>query len=126
MKENISYFRLAHISPLLEEELCEDLSLLDEGILMDELLWDQSILQEYPNIKDTLQLFIIRWHLTIQTYIAPDQWIEHWKKVKERIASLYLGLYFGYYKIHILYLGIASIKFILVNIAVRNRLPLKR
>ena len=46
--------------------------------------------------------------------------------MKERIASSYSGLHFGYYKAHALYLGIARIKCRLVNIVVRNGLPLKR
>jgi len=44
MKENKGYFRLAYILPLLEGESHEELSILGEGILIEDLLHNQGIL----------------------------------------------------------------------------------
>ena len=54
MKENKGHFRLAYTSSLLEGELHEELSLLGKEILIEDLLHNQRILQEYPNIKDII------------------------------------------------------------------------
>ena len=57
MKENAGHFRLALILLLLEGELCEELSILGEGKLVEDLLQDWIVLQEYLEIKDAMQLF---------------------------------------------------------------------
>ena len=51
MKENSSRFRLAYSSPLLYDELCEDLGLLGEGNLSKDILWSQSQLQQHPEAR---------------------------------------------------------------------------
>ena len=72
-KENIGRLKLVCISPLLEGELHKELSISGEGKLVEYLLQDQSILQEYLEIKEVMQLFTIEQYLRIQIYIITKQ-----------------------------------------------------
>ena len=54
IKENIGYFRLAYTLPLLEGDLSKDLSILGEDKLIEDLLQDQVVLQEYTKIKEAM------------------------------------------------------------------------
>ena len=54
MKRNSSKFKLACNSSLLEVNLYFELRLLDEGKLVEEIISNRLVLQEYPEIKEML------------------------------------------------------------------------
>ena len=126
MKENSSRFRLAYSSPLLDDELCEELGLSGEGNLSKDILGSQSQLQQHPEVQEIFELFQGSKHQQITTQIATEQWIKHWERAKERTSSSHSGLHFGHYKAHTEMHAIAEIKCKLVNLALKSGQPLKR
>ena len=73
MKENPSRFRLAYSSPLLDDELCEELGLSGDGNLSKDILGSQSQLQQYPEAREIFELFQVSAHQQITTQIATEQ-----------------------------------------------------
>ena len=126
MKENSSRFRLAYSSPLLNDELSEELGLSGEGSLSKDILGSQSQLQRHPEVQEVFELFQGSQHQRITTQIMTEQWIDHWEGAKERTSSSYSGLHFGHYKAHTEKYEIAEIKCKLVNLAIKSGQPLTR
>ena len=126
MIENSSRFRLAYSSPLLDDELCEEVDLSGEGGLSTDILNSQQHLYHRPEVQEIFKLFHQSKHKTILSIITTASWIEHWKRAKERTSSSYSGLHFGHYKAHILMPEIADIKCKLVNLAIKSGRPLLR
>ena len=54
IKESSSRFKLTCNSPLLEDDLYSELGLLGDGKLAEETLSNNSLLQEYLEIKEVL------------------------------------------------------------------------
>ena len=57
IRENRGQFKLAHLLPLLEGDLYEELSILGKGKLSKDVLQDCTASQEYLEIKEVMQLF---------------------------------------------------------------------
>ena len=57
MKENLSRFRLACTSPLLEGNLHHELGPLGEGPPSRDILTSQELLQDRPEVKEIFEMF---------------------------------------------------------------------
>ena len=58
--------------------------------------------------------------------INTERWKAYWKSSLERTASSYLGIHFRHYKVQVRSDMLSIIKSKLVNLAFKNRQPLKR
>ena len=72
MKKNVGRFKLVCTLPLLEGELHEELGILGESKLLEDLLQDQAVSQEYLEIKNMIQLFITGRYPRIQTCVTTE------------------------------------------------------
>lgn len=98
MRENTSLFKLAHALTLLEGGLLGGLGMLEDGALACDILTNRACLKKYPEVEELLSLFRSGKIIMHNAHIATDQWIDYWKKAKERTASSCSGLHFRHYK----------------------------
>ena len=77
MKENSSRFRLACASPMLDDELCEELGLSGEGDLSIDILNSQQQLYHRPEVQEIFKLFHQSKHKIISSNVTTEQFIEY-------------------------------------------------
>ena len=123
--ENSVQFKLAYSSPFLQPLLLQKFRLCGDIPEAQQLIHTLASIDS-ADLPEILSLFHKNNDIEIPLAITPLDWLEYQKQAKEATASSISGMHFGYYKIYILYYRIASAKYRLVNIVVRNRLHLKR
>ena len=126
MRQNSGSFRLACSSPLLEGNVCSQLGISVEGVLVYEILSNKENLEESPEVKKNLGLLKTDKREKIDTAITTEKCTERWNKSKERTSSSYSGFHFGHHKAHTLIEELYEIKCRVTNLSIKNGQPLKR
>ena len=73
IKENLSRFRLAYSSLILEDNMCKELDLSEEGNLTQDILNSQEQLHNQLEVQEIFKLFHHSQHKTVLTHITTNQ-----------------------------------------------------
>jgi len=125
MNKNSSCFKLAFLSPLLKSPLLDQLGICGDTEAARSLLNDSAIV-DVSDLAKILSLFHKDNNLNIPSALSPSDWTTHWNQATEETAFLISGLYFGHYKVQARDSTLVSIRCAIINLAIRNGLPLKR
>jgi len=73
-----------------------------------------------------LALFCKNYQMHVESIALLDMWNTHWEYCRKVISLSISGIYYGYYKIQILFELLSFLRHILVNLAMRNSTLLER
>ena len=125
MTENSSRFILAYSSPLTNQPLLGRLGMCGENTDAQRLLHESASI-EAGELSQILSLFHKINDLQIPSAVSPNDWISHWKSATEATESSISGLHFGHYKVQATDPTLAAIRCAIINLCIRNGIPLQR
>ena len=120
INENQVRIQLAHNSPIFRRDNMQQIGQFGE------LSGAQNLIHHGIEI-DTCNIELknfFQFHqpnlISISTEIDTDRWKQHWLASKEKTASSMLRIHFGHYKVQAQSDLLSTVKFKLVNVAIRN------
>ena len=125
--ENSHRFQLACSLPLFHRDILRQIRSFGQNTPAQDMLWQNTELEISDNdLRQFLQLLYQLEPNPVDVHISTERWRGHWKHSKEKIASSISGLHFGHYKAMSQDCNLSCIKSTLVNLAIKNSIPLSR
>ena len=127
INENSKWFTLAYSSLLLKPKILNQIGHCIEKLAAENLIFNNIPLTGLdPDLYQFLSLLYNSSIFSISNHISVQQWNAYWNQSREATLSSMSGIHFGYYKVQTKSCFLATIRYQLINMAIRNRSPLAR